>query len=912
MASEDFIAFDEPGSSKPARGPRPERVNTTVFVSSLPYAATSTDLLTHFSFIGPVRHGFVATDKETGKSKGVGYVTYSLREDAERAVTELDGGDFGPKGRKIRVAWADAKPERGEEPIERPKKQPRITAEDTAGPSDPDAIKTLVLSGLPDGLTKAVLWKRIRKVDDSAEILFPVEGEDRVAHIVFTSHGAALQAIPKLHGHIYKGALLSCVLKKRLEKLSAQGEGKAQSHAGRLIVRNLAWDTTEQDLRATFLRFGPLHSVDLPTLPTKLPASADPSKPAPPPRARGFAFVWFLVRKDAERAMEAINGKSIKRVGERKGKVKGDDRPVAVDWALSKEKWEETQKGDVKEEKEAKEKDGETSSSGSSSGSEDSSDSDEDEESDATSESGEEDEEKMDVDEAEEEEPVKPTLPSVDVGATLFIRNLPFETTEQELSTLFRTFGPLRYAKITIDKVTGRSRGSGFVCFWNVEHADKAIEEAEKVAQETGANAQPLGGKNPFALPSVLTADPSSALVSKLVLHGRTLEVSRAVTRETAGQMKEDGERARIAGDKRNTYLMREGVIFPNSPAAQGLPEAEIEKRQQAFNARRTLLRSNPSLYISKTRLSIRQLPLFVTDRTLKRLGIHAVRAFGDEVASGEREGLSRAEETDNTLSPALEARAESSKKSKKRGERETAVIQSKVVRQSEKVDPLTGTGKSKGYGFLEMRSHKDALKVLRYANNNPAVGPIMWEWWKTEMAEVLERTKKALKELNDGEKEVKEGKENKEELEARIKRLEARVKEGNDRSGGGMRGGKTLMIEFSIENVQVVRRRVDKISSVRDGPPEKRRRPAEDTDDEADTAKLDRAGKKQKWDRDGGKAGPGGRSKRDDKRKDRDSKVPKAIDAKPEEREKKGLEKLGAQLGSMIGRKRKQRQGGK
>jgi hypothetical protein len=53
-----------------------------------------------------------------------------------------------------------------------------------------------------------------------------------------------VKAAPKLHGHTYKGALLSCVLKKRLEKLSAKGDGKAPSHAGRLIVRNLPWDVS--------------------------------------------------------------------------------------------------------------------------------------------------------------------------------------------------------------------------------------------------------------------------------------------------------------------------------------------------------------------------------------------------------------------------------------------------------------------------------------------------------------------------------------------------------------------------------------------------------------------------------------------------------------------------------------------
>jgi nucleolar protein 4 len=81
--------------------------STTVFVSSLPYNATTTDIITHFSFIGPVRHGFIATDKESGTSKGVGYVTYAQKEDADRAIEELDGGAFGAKGRKIRVTLAD-------------------------------------------------------------------------------------------------------------------------------------------------------------------------------------------------------------------------------------------------------------------------------------------------------------------------------------------------------------------------------------------------------------------------------------------------------------------------------------------------------------------------------------------------------------------------------------------------------------------------------------------------------------------------------------------------------------------------------------------------------------------------------------------------------------------------------------
>ncbi len=65
--------------------------------------------------------------------------------------------------------------------------------------------------------------------------------------------------------------------------------------------------------------------------------------------------------------------------------------------------------------------------------------------------------------------------------------------------------------------------------------------------------------KNPFAMASILTPDPSAASAQSLVLHGRTLDVVHAVTREEADKRKEAGEKARERADKRNMYLLREG-----------------------------------------------------------------------------------------------------------------------------------------------------------------------------------------------------------------------------------------------------------------------------------------------------------------------------------------------------------------
>lgn len=71
-------------------------------------------------------------------------------------------------------------------------------------------------------------------------------------------------------------------------------------------------------------------------------------------------------------------------------------------------------------------------------------------------------------------------------------------------------------------------------------------------------------------MPSILTPDPSSSLAQSLVLHGRTLDVIRAVTRDEAGKLKEAGEKSRQKADKRNMYLLREGgqsfFIFTQPP----------------------------------------------------------------------------------------------------------------------------------------------------------------------------------------------------------------------------------------------------------------------------------------------------------------------------------------------------------
>lgn len=57
----------------------------------------------------------------------------------------------------------------------------------------------------------------------------------------------------------------------------------------------------------------------------------------------------------------------------------------------------------------------------------------------------------------------------------MYVSNLGFQVTDEELKSLFDKFGEVTSAKVIMDKGTGRSRGFGFV-----EMADKAGEEAMK------------------------------------------------------------------------------------------------------------------------------------------------------------------------------------------------------------------------------------------------------------------------------------------------------------------------------------------------------------------------------------------------------------------------------------------------
>ena len=83
-----------------------------IFVGGLNWDATDDDLRESFGECGTITDAVVVNDRDTGRSRGFGFVTYSSDEEAKAAVEKFDGQDF--MGRKLTVNEARQREERGD------------------------------------------------------------------------------------------------------------------------------------------------------------------------------------------------------------------------------------------------------------------------------------------------------------------------------------------------------------------------------------------------------------------------------------------------------------------------------------------------------------------------------------------------------------------------------------------------------------------------------------------------------------------------------------------------------------------------------------------------------------------------------------------------------------------------------
>ena len=82
-------------------------MSTKLFVGSLPWAVTDENLKSAFETHGTVVSAKVITDRQTGRSRGFGFVEMENEADANKAIQALNGSELN--GRSIIVSEAKPK-----------------------------------------------------------------------------------------------------------------------------------------------------------------------------------------------------------------------------------------------------------------------------------------------------------------------------------------------------------------------------------------------------------------------------------------------------------------------------------------------------------------------------------------------------------------------------------------------------------------------------------------------------------------------------------------------------------------------------------------------------------------------------------------------------------------------------------
>ncbi|KAL8238220.1 hypothetical protein R6Q59_019301 [Mikania micrantha] len=537
--------------------------------------------------------------------------------------------------------------------------------------------RTVVIGGLLNDDMAEDVHSHARECGSVSSITYPLPKEDITRHgllqdgcrlgascIVYTSVKSARACVAKLHQKNLNGGTVWA------RQLGGEGS-KVQKW--KLIIRNLPFTANVNEIKEMFSEAGLVWDVFIP----KKPDSG---------LSKGFAFVKFTCKQDAENAIQKFNGKKF-------GK-----RPIAVDWAVpkkiytagsqvdlkdgEKENSEDDFDGDVEDDHEEMDKSTQHSTQHSNKDADVSDDLDLvkeevnfDEEADIARKVlnnflslndnvafGKQSDDTKNVKNKicesltktetltkSEKTSFKTAETEEELERTLYISNLSFDITNEEVKQRFIGFGEIQSFVPVLHQVTKRPKGTGFLKFKTADAADAAFEAATAVAG--------LG----------------------IILKGRQLKVLKALNKKAAHD-KEEEKKKKEEIDHRNLYLAKEGLILEGTPAAEGVSENDMSKRRSLEQKKETKLKS-PNFHVSKTRLIMYNVPKSMNEKQLKKVCLEAV--------------TSRATKQKPTIR------------------------QIKLLKDSIKGKEVS-KNHSRGVAFIEFTEHQHALVALRVLNNNP------------------------------------------------------------------------------------------------------------------------------------------------------------------------------------------------
>ncbi|KAK9872089.1 hypothetical protein WA026_016134 [Henosepilachna vigintioctopunctata] len=358
-----------------------------------------------------------------------------------------------------------------------------------------------------------------------------------------------------------------------------ESKRKLREKRARLVIKNLPFDTTEENLREHFSKYGDIFEV-------KVLKKEDG-------KSLGCGFIQFKLVQRARKAKHYTDGQPF--LG----------RNIDVDFAMAKKKYEKIKVKKeleidpnikIKEEpmdaefdniEKSDEKDEivKLEDSAREIDPDDNVDSDENNSDDSIESSDEEDVEELEVKKEYSESRTRIISNDVSEGKTIFVKNVPFTATNKDLKECMLQFGPIYYALICIDKLTEHSKGTAFVKFCFKEDAEKALEAG-----------------------------------TELTLMGSVLDCHKALDKKEIKSKLDAKESSKSAvKDSRNLYLVKEGVVMAGSKAAEGVSGADMTKRLKLEQYKSQILK-NLNMFVSRVRLAIHNIPQNWDDKKLRSL----------------------------------------------------------------------------------------------------------------------------------------------------------------------------------------------------------------------------------------------------------------------------------------------------
>ncbi|KAK4511524.1 3-isopropylmalate dehydratase [Mucor velutinosus] len=244
--------------------------SASLYVGELDPSVTEAMLFEMFNMIGPVASIRVCRDAVTRRSLGYAYVNFHNLVDAERALEALNYSLI--KGRACRIMWSQR---------------------------DPALRKTgngnIFIKNLDPTIDNKALHDTFSAFGNilSCKIAQDEEGKSKgYGFVHYETEEAADNAIKHVNGMLLNDRKVfvghHIPRKERQSKIE-----EIRSQFTNVYVKNLAEDVTDEDLSATFGKYGPITSAVI---------TRDNEG-----KSRGFGFVNFEDHDDASRAVDALN-----------------------------------------------------------------------------------------------------------------------------------------------------------------------------------------------------------------------------------------------------------------------------------------------------------------------------------------------------------------------------------------------------------------------------------------------------------------------------------------------------------------------------------------------------------------------------------------------------------------------------